>query len=147
MQQVVQIWVFNFATGPTTLPENVLRKAESELYNWRGAGTSVTEMSHRGKEFLSIIQKVESDMKKLLDISDDYAVMFLQGGAPPNSPASLSTSANHKIASIALSPDRGGIRRSRKQLNTANLKSSGPVNQTSTTGSRTLTPWIRIQTT
>jgi phosphoserine aminotransferase len=73
--------VFNFAAGPATLPENVLRKAESELYNWRGAGMSVMEMSHRGKEFLSIIQKAESDLRKLLDISDDYAVLFLQGGA------------------------------------------------------------------
>ncbi|KAI3816860.1 hypothetical protein L1987_10644 [Smallanthus sonchifolius] len=73
--------VFNFAAGPATLPENVLRKAESELYNWRGAGMSVMEMSHRGKEFMSIIQKAESDLRKLLDISDDYAVLFLQGGA------------------------------------------------------------------
>ncbi|KAI3730213.1 hypothetical protein L1987_61382 [Smallanthus sonchifolius] len=73
--------VFNFAAGPATLPENVLRKAESELYNWRGAGMSVMEMSHRGKEFMSIIQKAESDLRKLLGISDDYAVLFLQGGA------------------------------------------------------------------
>ncbi|KAK9064045.1 hypothetical protein SSX86_017917 [Deinandra increscens subsp. villosa] len=73
--------VFNFAAGPATLPENVLRKAESELVNWRGAGMSVMEMSHRGKEFLSIVQKAESDLRKLLDISDDYAVLFLQGGA------------------------------------------------------------------
>ncbi|KAK1416592.1 hypothetical protein QVD17_32383 [Tagetes erecta] len=73
--------LFNFAAGPATLPESVLRKAESELYNWRGAGMSVMEMSHRGKEFLSIIQKAESDLRKLLNISDDYAVLFLQGGA------------------------------------------------------------------
>nr|XP_043613683.1 phosphoserine aminotransferase 2, chloroplastic-like [Erigeron canadensis] len=73
--------VFNFAAGPATLPENVLRKAESELYNWRGAGMSVMEMSHRGKEFMSIIQKAESDLRKLLNISDDYSVLFLQGGA------------------------------------------------------------------
>ncbi|MFS7960197.1 putative phosphoserine transaminase [Helianthus anomalus] len=73
--------LFNFAAGPATLPENVLLKAQSELYNWRGAGMSVMEMSHRGKEFLSIIQKAESDLRKLLDISDDYAVLFLQGGA------------------------------------------------------------------
>ncbi|XP_071686358.1 phosphoserine aminotransferase 2, chloroplastic-like [Rutidosis leptorrhynchoides] len=73
--------VFNFAAGPATLPEIVLRKAESELYNWRGAGMSVMEMSHRGKEFLSIIQKAESDLRKLLTISDDYVVLFLQGGA------------------------------------------------------------------
>ncbi|KAK6946525.1 Aminotransferase class V domain [Dillenia turbinata] len=73
--------VFNFAAGPATLPENVLKKAESELYNWRGCGMSVMEMSHRGKEFLSIIQKAESDLKTLLSIPSDYAVLFLQGGA------------------------------------------------------------------
>ncbi|KAK9285723.1 hypothetical protein L1049_024922 [Liquidambar formosana] len=73
--------VFNFAAGPATLPESVLKKAESELYNWRGSGMSVMEMSHRGKEFLSIIQKAESDLRTLLDIPSDYAVLFLQGGA------------------------------------------------------------------
>lgn len=73
--------VFNFAAGPATLPENVLKKAESELYNWRGSGMSVMEMSHRGKEFLSIIQKAESDLRTLLNIPSDYTVLFLQGGA------------------------------------------------------------------
>lgn len=73
--------LFNFAAGPATLPEPVLKKAESELYNWRGSGMSVMEMSHRGKEFLSIIQKAESDLRTLLDIPSDYAVLFLQGGA------------------------------------------------------------------
>ncbi|KAF5463545.1 hypothetical protein F2P56_019449 [Juglans regia] len=73
--------VFNFAAGPATLPENVLLKAQSELYNWRGSGMSVMEMSHRGKEFLSIIQKAESDLRTLLNIPSEYAILFLQGGA------------------------------------------------------------------
>ncbi|EXC35257.1 Phosphoserine aminotransferase [Morus notabilis] len=73
--------VFNFAAGPATLPERVLLKAQSELYNWRGSGMSVMEMSHRGKDFLSIINKAESDLRSLLGIPDDYAVLFLQGGA------------------------------------------------------------------
>ncbi|OVA00893.1 Aminotransferase [Macleaya cordata] len=73
--------VFNFAAGPATLPENVLKKAESELYNWRGCGMSVMEMSHRGKDFVSIIEKAESDLRTLLNISSDYDVLFLQGGA------------------------------------------------------------------
>ncbi|KAF5453824.1 hypothetical protein F2P56_023542 [Juglans regia] len=73
--------VFNFAAGPATLPENVLLKAESELYNWHGSGMSVMEMSHRGKEFLSIIQKAESNLRTLLKIPSEYAVLFLQGGA------------------------------------------------------------------
>ncbi|KAK4780381.1 hypothetical protein SAY87_016487 [Trapa incisa] len=73
--------VYNFAAGPATLPEDVLLRAQSELYNWRGCGMSVMEMSHRGKEFSSIIQKAESDLRALLEIPDDYAVLFLQGGA------------------------------------------------------------------
>ncbi|XP_019182726.1 PREDICTED: phosphoserine aminotransferase 2, chloroplastic-like [Ipomoea nil] len=73
--------VFNFAAGPATLPENVLRKAQAELVNWRGSGMSVMEMSHRGKEFTSIIQKAEADLRALLNIPEDYAVLFLQGGA------------------------------------------------------------------
>ncbi|OVA16438.1 Aminotransferase [Macleaya cordata] len=73
--------VFNFAAGPATLPEKVLKKAESELYNWRNCGMSVMEMSHRGKDFVSIIEKAESDLRSLLNISSDYSVLFLQGGA------------------------------------------------------------------
>ncbi|XP_054808366.1 phosphoserine aminotransferase 2, chloroplastic-like [Prosopis cineraria] len=73
--------VFNFAAGPATLPETVLKKAESELYIWRDSGMSVMEMSHRGKDFLSIIQKAESDLRALLDIPPEYHVLFLQGGA------------------------------------------------------------------
>lgn len=80
-QTPAQARVFNFAAGPATLPENVLLKAQSELYNWRGSGMSVMEMSHRGKEFLSIIQKAESDLRALLNIPSEYAVLFLQGGA------------------------------------------------------------------
>ncbi|KAM7261159.1 hypothetical protein ACFE04_026634 [Oxalis oulophora] len=73
--------VFNFAAGPATLPESILKKAQSELYDWRGSGMSVMEMSHRGKEFSSIIQKAESDLRTLLDIPQEYSVLFLQGGA------------------------------------------------------------------
>ncbi|KFK30206.1 hypothetical protein AALP_AA7G231900 [Arabis alpina] len=78
---VPQERVFNFAAGPATLPENVLLKAQADLYNWRGSGMSVMEMSHRGKEFLSIIQKAESDLRNLLEIPSEYSVLFLQGGA------------------------------------------------------------------
>jgi phosphoserine aminotransferase len=81
LQTQSQERVFNFAAGPATLPENVLLKAQSQLYNWNGSGMSVMEMSHRGKEFLSIIQKAESDLRTLLQIPSDYSVLFLQGGA------------------------------------------------------------------
>ncbi|KAL2652971.1 hypothetical protein R1flu_021099 [Riccia fluitans] len=73
--------VYNFAAGPATLPASVLKQAQADLYNWRGSGMSVMEMSHRGKEFLSIIQKAEADLRTLLKIPDNYEVLFLQGGA------------------------------------------------------------------
>ncbi|XP_042442204.1 phosphoserine aminotransferase 1, chloroplastic-like [Zingiber officinale] len=73
--------IFNFAAGPATLPESVILKAQAELYNYHGSGMSIMEMSHRGKEFDAVIKKAESDLRLLLGISDDYAVLFLQGGA------------------------------------------------------------------
>ncbi|KAL6543453.1 Phosphoserine aminotransferase 2, chloroplastic [Orobanche hederae] len=73
--------VFNYAADPATLPENVLLKAQTELYNWHGSGMSVMEMSHRGKEFISIIEKAESDLRSLLNIPPEYSILFLQGGA------------------------------------------------------------------
>ncbi len=72
---------FNFSAGPAVLPEPVLRQAAAEMLDWRGSGMSVMEMSHRGKEFVSIAAQAESDLRRLLDIPDDYAVLFLQGGA------------------------------------------------------------------
>lgn len=73
--------VFNFSAGPAVLPLDVLEQAQDELLNWRGSGMSVMEMSHRGKEFDSIIKKAESDLRTLLSIPDNYKVLFLQGGA------------------------------------------------------------------
>ncbi|OMO83404.1 Aminotransferase, class V/Cysteine desulfurase [Corchorus olitorius] len=81
LQTQSQDRVFNFAAGPATLPENVLLKAQSDLYIWRDSGMSVMEMSHRGKHFRSIIEKAEADLRALLNIPEDYAVLFLQGGA------------------------------------------------------------------
>jgi len=73
--------VFNFSAGPAVLPQQVLEQARAELLDWRGAGMSVMEMSHRGKEFLSIAEQAESDLRQLLDIPPSYKALFLQGGA------------------------------------------------------------------
>jgi phosphoserine aminotransferase len=73
--------VFNFSAGPAVLPESVLRRAANEMQDWHGSGMSVMEMSHRGKEFISIFEKIEADFRQLLNISTDYSVLFLQGGA------------------------------------------------------------------
>jgi phosphoserine aminotransferase len=63
------------------LPEAVLQQAQSEMLDWQGSGMSVMEMSHRGKEFMSIAEQAEADLRQLLAVPDNYKVMFLQGGA------------------------------------------------------------------
>ncbi|MBQ5999955.1 MAG: 3-phosphoserine/phosphohydroxythreonine transaminase [Clostridia bacterium] len=73
--------VFNFAAGPSALPLPVLEKAQRELLCYPGAGCSVMEMSHRSSAFQEIAAKAQADLRKLMDIPDDYAVLFLQGGA------------------------------------------------------------------
>ena len=73
--------VFNFSAGPATLPESVLRQAADEMLDWRGSGMSVMEMSHRGKEFISIHAEAESLLRELLGVPSNYKVLFLQGGA------------------------------------------------------------------
>jgi phosphoserine aminotransferase len=73
--------IFNFSAGPAVLPKSVLIKAQAEMLDWRDSGMSVMEMSHRGKEFLSILAKTESDFRELLNIPSNYKVLFLQGGA------------------------------------------------------------------
>jgi phosphoserine aminotransferase len=73
--------VFNFAAGPATLPLEVLEQVRSELTDWRGSGSSVMEVSHRSKAFIEVAQSAESDLRELLNITADYRVLFMQGGA------------------------------------------------------------------
>ncbi len=73
--------VYNFSAGPAAIPLPVLERARDELTNWRGCGMSVMELSHRGKEFMSIAERAEADLRKLLEVPDGYRVLFLQGGA------------------------------------------------------------------
>jgi phosphoserine aminotransferase len=73
--------VFNFSAGPAMLPTEVLQRAQTEMLDWNGSGMSVMEMSHRGKEFMSIAEKAEADLRQLMAIPDNYKVLFLQGGA------------------------------------------------------------------
>jgi len=73
--------VFNFSAGPAALPESVLRQAADEMLDWHGSGMSVMEMSHRGKEFISIHAEAESLLRELLAVPAGYKVLFLQGGA------------------------------------------------------------------
>lgn len=73
--------VYNFSAGPAVLPEEVLREAAEEMLDYNGTGMSVMEMSHRSKAFQEIIDTAEADLRELMEIPDDYAVLFLQGGA------------------------------------------------------------------
>ncbi|WP_163833024.1 3-phosphoserine/phosphohydroxythreonine transaminase [Spartinivicinus ruber] len=72
---------FNFCSGPATMPEAVLAQAQQELLDWQGRGVSVMEVSHRSPEFVAVVEEAEQDLRDLLSISDDYAVLFMQGGA------------------------------------------------------------------
>ena len=73
--------IYNFSAGPAVLPKSVLARAQAEMLDWHGSGMSVMEMSHRGKEFTSILEKTEADLRTLLYIPSNYKVLFLQGGA------------------------------------------------------------------
>jgi len=73
--------IYNFSAGPAVLPESVLKEAAEEMLNYQGCGMSVMEMSHRSKVFDGIIKEAEADLRELMNIPDNYKVLFLQGGA------------------------------------------------------------------
>ena len=73
--------VYNFSAGPAVLPEEVLKQCAEEMMDYHGSGMSVMEMSHRGKVYDAIIKEAEKDLRELMNIPEDYAVLFLQGGA------------------------------------------------------------------
>ena len=73
--------VYNFSAGPAVLPECVLREAAAEMMDYRGTGMSVMEMSHRSKPYQTIIDEAEADLRDLMNIPENYKVLFMQGGA------------------------------------------------------------------
>lgn len=73
--------VYNFSAGPAGLPKAVMEKAQQEFVEWNGLGTSVMEISHRSKEFIKVAEEAEQDLRDLLNIPDNYKVLFCQGGA------------------------------------------------------------------
>ena len=72
---------YNFSAGPATLPEAVLRQAQAEMLDWNGVGASIVELSHRGAEFMAVAARAEADLRALMAVPDDYAVLFMSGGA------------------------------------------------------------------
>lgn len=136
---------YNFSAGPATLPESVLLQAQAEMLDWHGVGASIVELSHRGPEFLQVAAEAEADLRALMSIPDDYAVLFLAGGATtaqalialnfamPGQPAdyvvtghwgktALRQAQPYVTANLAASSEAGGFRdipgRDRWQLST-----------------------------
>ncbi len=93
--------VFNFSAGPAALPADVLQQAQSEMLDWNDSGMSVMEMSHRGKVYMSIAAKAEADLRALMEIPDNYKVLFLQGGA----------SSQFAMVPINLLTDKNGVKK------------------------------------
>jgi phosphoserine aminotransferase len=73
--------VFNFSAGPAAIPEPVLQRIRDDIPDWDGTGMSVMEVSHRSKEFVNVAEKATMDLRELMEVPDDYSVLFLQGGA------------------------------------------------------------------
>ncbi|MFN3376604.1 MAG: 3-phosphoserine/phosphohydroxythreonine transaminase [Burkholderiaceae bacterium] len=71
---------YNFSAGPAAIPEEVLQQAAAEMLDWNGSGMGVMEMSHRGKEFLSIYERAEADLRTLLAVPPEFRILFMQGG-------------------------------------------------------------------
>ena len=73
--------VYNFSAGPAALPEEVMKQAQAEFCDYKNSGSGILELSHRGPQFSEVIEKTESNIREILNISDEYAVLFIQGGA------------------------------------------------------------------
>mgnify|MGYP000102116077 CR=1 FL=1 len=109
--------VYNFSAGPAVLPEEVLKEAAAEMLDYKGTGMSVMEMSHRSKAFEEIITEAEQDLRDLMNIPDNYKVLFLQGGASQQF-AMIPMNLDERIRLlITLSQDSGLRKQLRKQKN------------------------------
>ncbi len=71
---------YNFSAGPAAIPAEVLEQAAAEMLDWHGSGMGVMEMSHRGKEFISIYEQAEADLRELLAVPANFKILFMQGG-------------------------------------------------------------------
>lgn len=104
--------VFNFSAGPAMLPPSVMLRAQNELINWRDGGTSVMEISHRGKDFVEMAEKSEQDLRDLMAIPDDYKVLFMQGGGRGQFaavPLNISSSTDTSLHMVTGSWSKGAV--------------------------------------
>lgn len=95
--------VYNFSAGPAVLPEEVLKQAAAEMLDYQGTGMSVMEMSHRSAAFKGIIETAENDIRELMNIPDNYKVLFLQGGATQQFAAIPMNLMQNKVADYIVS--------------------------------------------
>ena len=125
--------IFNFSAGPSILPEAVLLKAQAELLNCEGSGMSVLEMSHRSKVFDDIIKAAEANMRKIMNIPDNYKVLFLQGGASgvfASLPMNLGN--KNKVADYIVSGNfsGGALKEAKKYLDAREIATTKDINFT-----------------
>ena len=109
--------VYNFSAGPAVLPEEVLKEAAAEMLDYNGTGMSVMEMSHRSKAFEEIINSAEQDLRDLMNIPDNYKVLFMQGGASQQFAMIPMNFMKNRVAIILLQ-DSGRKKRRKRQKNT-----------------------------
>ena len=125
--------VYNFSAGPAAIPLPVLERARDELVDWHGCGMSVMELSHRGKEFMSIAERAEADLRRLLDIPNGYRVLFLQGGATTqfgNIPFNLATAEDKADYVVTGSWSKKALAEGRRFLNARVAADSAPNRHT-----------------
>ena len=125
--------IYNFSAGPSILPEEVLLKAQAELLNCEGSGMSVLEMSHRSKVFDDIIKAAEANMRKIVNIPDNYKVLFLQGGASgvfASLPMNLGN--KNKVADYIVSGNfsGGALKEAKKYLDAREIATTKDINFT-----------------
>ena len=109
--------VYNFSAGPAVLPEEVLKEAAAEMLDYNGTGMSVMEMSHRSKAFEEIINSAEQDLRDLMNIPDNYKVLFMQGGASQQFAMIPMNFMKNRVLIILLQ-DSGRKKRRKRQKNT-----------------------------
>ncbi len=124
--------VFNFSAGPAAMPEEVLRQAAEEMLDWRGSGMSVMEMSHRGREFMSIHEEALVDLRDLLEVPASHHILFMQGGGVGRERDRADEHARLEARRrISSSPVRGRRSRSRRRQKycTPHLAASGETSR------------------
>ncbi len=110
--------VYNFFSRTGVLPEEVLKEAAAEMLDYNGTGMSVMEMSHRSKAFEEIINSAEQDLRDLMNIPDNYKVLFMQGGASQQFAMIPMNFMKNRVADYIVLQDSGRKKRRKRQKNT-----------------------------